>query len=62
MNILKPPPYCTDAIPTTYGWVDPKTNELIVYVKNLLIRRQKELKSPVHEVKKRGRPKKISTV
>lgn len=64
MNILKPPSYCTDALPTKHGWVDPKTNELIVHVKNLLSRRQNELTSshPVPETKKRGRPKKTSNV
>jgi hypothetical protein len=45
MNILKPPPYCPDALPTANGWVDPKTNQLIVSVKNLLIRRQQEFTS-----------------
>lgn len=64
MNILTPPPYCTDALPTKHGWVDPKTNELIVHVKNLLSRRQNELTLPypVPEIKKRGRPKKTFTV
>lgn len=43
MNSLNPPPYCPNALPTANGWVDPATNELIVYVKNLLLRRQYEL-------------------
>ena len=43
MNMLKPPPYCPNALPTANGWVDPKSNELVVYVKNLLLRMQNEL-------------------
>jgi len=36
MNIMNPPSYCPDAIPTNAGWVNPKTGELLVSHRNLL--------------------------
>ena len=27
---IKPPAWCSDAVPTTRGWVHPKTGELLV--------------------------------
>jgi hypothetical protein len=33
MNI--PPKWCKNAIPTKYGWADPKTGELLVCVRHL---------------------------
>ena len=34
-DILKPPAYCQTAIATDAGWVNPKTGELLVIVRNL---------------------------
>ena len=34
-DILKPPVYCPDAIATDVGWINPKTGELLVTVRNL---------------------------
>lgn len=35
MNTLLPPIYCPDAIETSNGWVDPRSNELLVAIKDL---------------------------
>ena len=34
-DILKPPVYCPNAIVTDAGWVNPKTGELLIAVRNL---------------------------
>lgn len=34
-DILKPPAYCPNAIVTEAGWVNPKTGELLIAVRNL---------------------------
>lgn len=34
-DILKPPVYCPNAIVTEAGWVNPKTGELLIAVRNL---------------------------
>ena len=71
MSLLNTKPkYCPDAIPTISGWVNPKTNELLVSVRNLKSRlaaerimtkkvNRMEIKSNQEEIVKRspGRPK-----
>jgi ABC-type hemin transport system substrate-binding protein len=51
MEILKPPPYCPEALATDVGWINPRNGELLVTVKNLrqLIKEaeQSQVKQPI---------------
>lgn len=33
MNLIKPPAWCSNAIPTPTGWRDPDTNELLIAIR-----------------------------
>lgn len=41
-RLFTPPVYAPTAIPTNKGWVDPKTGEVLVSIKNLLDRMKEE--------------------
>lgn len=52
--LLKTKPTHLETIPTNDGWVDPKTNELVVAIKNL-----KDRLGAVTIKRGRGRPRKV---
>lgn len=53
------PTYCKDAIATDNGWVDPKTNELLVAIKGLKSKLNNDQQTEIISQKKKpGRPSK----
>ena len=53
MKEQQPPKWCSNAVPTIYGWADPKTGELLVS--------KRGLKNPIQNYK-RNRPIQVQPI